>query len=231
MLDAVLSGSTFWLSADGQRRFKKLAELWSGSGTIEELPFGALRWSRRTAVTFAGHAWFSSPPMIEGDAYQAFIPLGQAGDVAAYAFLTPFSSIRASFASALHGELFEKWGFPERGGFVLDEPGVRSLLSEEEAPGDLIEAEFQDEAAQRVLLDLGEPDWEIASDPDLRLTSLLVSAGEHNLRLHRDFSFELDGISDDCVNVAISVQMFFGSYARFALPAHAAARSVSAASR
>ncbi len=127
MFDEFLSCSAFWLPSDNKNAYVELARNWSGAKSdenIERLSGGAIRWSRLASVTLAGHSWFSSPPTVKCNSFQAIIPVGKVADSSAFVFVAPFASVAASFKTALCGKVSEAWQIFDRGGFELD---VRSL--------------------------------------------------------------------------------------------------------
>jgi len=229
MLDALLSGSIFWLPSDGfipaRQLARGIAERWSGSSQVSETSGGVMLWTRRTAISFAGHAWFAEPATLTGDAFQMIAPLGSIGAVEAFAFVTPFSSIRASFAAAFRGELFEKWGFPGRGEFVLDEARLGFAGSHKALPSGLVEVEASDTGGRGFVIGGGAEEWRNAAVAAARPRTLHVASDLHHLRVHSDFSFEIDGVSDACETVAASLRWFFETYRSFAVPVHVLAQA------
>jgi hypothetical protein len=103
MFDSFLSCRTFWLRRGEDRQFVELARRWSGQRNLDPSGGGAVVWDDRPQIEIGDDTWSRSAEKFQINVRHALIPLGKIHRVEAFVFVSPFSSVSASFKETGYG--------------------------------------------------------------------------------------------------------------------------------
>jgi hypothetical protein len=102
MFEPFLSCKAFGLSEGPPDAHVLLARWWSGQPSLGEASNGFVQWDSQTTLDIGGDVWLAPPPRMEFPAHNALIRLGETkGGVRAFAFVSPFPVVTASFRTAV----------------------------------------------------------------------------------------------------------------------------------
>ena len=220
MFDPFLSCSVFWLPASDPHLYVDIARALSGQERLEPERAGFIHWERRTKVKIGSQQWYTTVGDSSGldfMSHHALIPLGHledaaAGSVNTFAFVSPFSSVAASFKAAAVRYVRREAG-PESANVEVDlDAFARDRWSQQAWPIRAVEGLSRDGAMVARIGPMGaafrgSPDR--GGPADLSLRSISFEVCDRSAKVHRDFHIELDDVSTEISRVAACLTEIF----------------------